>query len=206
MKLYLSSNNIPNLSDFLSLIGLPVEDVILAVIINAKDHYDESIRTFKIKKLLTYLQEIGFVHLKVIDLNTLENAGSVREALADSDALWVAGGNTFCLRYAMKKSGFDTVVKELLEAGLVYGGESAGAVVAGPSLKGIERVDDRTIAPVIIEEGLSLVPYVTIPHIDSEYIRDEMAQIAAQYEGDQKVELRDTEAIIFNDGDIIKLM
>ena len=205
MKLYLSSYNIPTPTDFINLIGRPIDEIKLAVIVNGKDYYDEPIRNEKIEKLINYLKEIGFVHLIIVDLNILGNAAEVKETLKEANALWVAGGNTFNLRYAMKKSGFDSIAKDLIEAGLVYGGDSAGAVVAGPSLKGVEKVDDNSHVPDVIEEGLNLIPFVVIPHIDSEYISEVMRQIADQYEGDQKIELGDNEAVIYENGSLTKL-
>ena len=64
-------------------------------------------------------------------------------AIARFDLVWVMGGNGFVLRRAMKQSGFDGVIVELLEGdAIVYGGCAAGAVVAGPTLRGIELMDD----------------------------------------------------------------
>jgi len=73
-------------------------------------------------------------------------------------------GNTFYLNYHLHKSGFADVIKGLLENGLVYGGESAGAVVAGVTLHGVEKVDDPNESPEVIWQGLSLIDQGVLPH------------------------------------------
>ena len=64
----------------------------------------------------------------------------------------------------MRESSFDDIINDLLAAGIVYGGESAGAAVAGKTLHGIELLDDPTDAPEVIWEGLGLVEYGLLPH------------------------------------------
>jgi peptidase E len=43
--------------------------------------------------------------------------------------------------YEMRRSSFEKVIKELLDAGVVHGGDSAGALVTGQSIAGVESVD-----------------------------------------------------------------
>ena len=53
----------------------------------------------------------------------------------------MVGGNSFLLLRAMKQSGFDKLIVPLVENDiLVYAGFSAGAVLATPTLHGIELV------------------------------------------------------------------
>jgi dipeptidase E len=74
------------------------------------------------------------------------------------------GGNTFHLNYYAQKSGFGDVIKNLLLEGLVYGGESAGAILVGSTLHGIEYLDDPKLAPEILWNGIGLLDYGLIPH------------------------------------------
>lgn len=69
------------------------------------------------------------------------------------------GGNTFSLRYEMKRSGFEGAIRQLLDDGIVYGGDSARALVAGLSIAGIESVDRPEFAEEIINEGLGLCSF-----------------------------------------------
>ena len=63
---------------------------------------------------------------------------SLTSKLSSKDALWHGGGNTFYLRWILSNTGADEVITKLVRHGLVYGGGSAGAIVAGPTLKYFE--------------------------------------------------------------------
>jgi dipeptidase E len=70
----------------------------------------------------------------------------------------------------MRQSGFDLIQ----DGALVYGGFSAGAVVATPTLKGIELVDDPHeipdgYEPEVIWEGLGLYDAAIAPHYKSDH-------------------------------------
>lgn len=198
-KLYLSSYNIPTPDDFFSLVGKPPLKIKLGVVVNAKDYYDEETRAQKITKLVSYLNDLDLRDLVVIDLREYPIRTHLKMQLSNLDAIWVAGGNTFYLRYAMRESGFDMIIPSLLESGLVYAGDSAGAVVVGPTLKGINKVDDPSGVAEVIMTGVNLVSYTVVPHMDSEYIGGEMSQISALYRKGSKIELNDNQAVIFID-------
>jgi dipeptidase E len=113
------------------------------------------------------------------------------------------GGNTFMLRYQMQRSGFDNVIKELLESNIVYGGDSAGALVAGTSIGGInlESSDEPEFAEKVIEDGLDLVPYIIVPHIDDAEFAEVMPVVNARPDQDKIIRLKNSQAVIFNKGD-----
>ncbi len=73
--------------------------------------------------------------------------------LEEQDVIWLGGGNTYYLRWILHKTKADTFIQELVKRGKVYGGGSAGAVVAGPILKFFESADHPKYAPEIIYEG-----------------------------------------------------
>src|SRR6185437_13909981 len=86
------------------------------------------------------------------------------------NALWLADGNTFILRKALAYSSADQAITKMLKKDkLAYGGESAGAIVATPSLAGVEFGDDPGLVPkgykkALITEGLGLVNFHIVPH------------------------------------------
>jgi len=59
---------------------------------------------------------------------------TLRRRLQGVDAIYVDLGNTFYLRYYMRKSGFDDLVPSLLQEGVVYVGVSSGSICAGQSI------------------------------------------------------------------------
>jgi len=130
---------------------------------------------------------------------------ALKKALAGFDLVWGVGGNAFLLRRAMRQSGFDRIIGELLhEDAIAYGGFSAGAVVATPSLKGIDIMDDpQQLAPdydeAILWDGLGLVDFSIVPHYRSDHDEAEAAEKTVHFleeAGTPFQPLRDGEVII----------
>ena len=201
-KLYLSSYRIPTPRDLFELVGAEPEDIRTAVIPNAKDYYAERARKVKIQETTDYLQSLGLAS-EMVDLRDFSQLRAMRHKLEGFDLLWVMGGNTFCLRHEMRRSGFEGVIGRLLQEGLVYGGESAGAVAAGTSLRGIEEADEPRFAERKIEEGLGLVPHFMLPHADNEAF-SASAEEARKIHGatGKLLELKDSQAAIFSGGEV----
>jgi len=129
---------------------------------------------------------------------------SLQQRLGAFDLVWVMGGNSFVLRRAMKQSGFDTVIRELLEAdAIAYGGYAAGAVVAGPSLRGLELMDDPWELPdgydePLIWHGLGLTPFAIVPHFRSRHPGAASAEKVVSY-----MRARRTRFRAISDGEVI---
>ena len=129
---------------------------------------------------------------------------SLQQRLGAFDLVWVMGGNSFVLRRAMKQSGFDTVIRELLEAdAIAYGGYAAGAVVAGPSLRGHELMDDPWELPdgydePLIWHGLGLTPFAIVPHFRSRHPEAASAEKVVSY-----MRARRTRFRAISDGEVI---
>lgn len=197
MKLYLSSYRIPRPDALEELLGKCLSATRIALIPNAKDYYAELAWNYKVSSYVDYMASFG-VSTSVIDLRLFNNPAKLQDALMGYDMVWVAGGNTYCLRYEMKRSGFDLVIKDLLLANKVYGGESAGALCAGVSIKGIESADVPQFAKAVIEEGLGLVPYVILPHADNTAFMDAVSDSKNVHKGvNDVIELKDSQAVIF---------
>jgi peptidase E len=165
MKLHLSSYRIPQPQELFALTGKEPADVRVAIIPNAKDYYSDRAKAVKNQDMMQIFFDLGTTP-EVIDLqNYKDNSGEqLKRHLGEFAILWVSGGNTFCLRHEMRRTGFDGIIKELLEEGLVYAGESAGAVAIGQSLKGTELADEPRFAESVTYEGIGLIPYTIIPH------------------------------------------
>lgn len=198
MKLYLSSYRIPTPKDLEDLLGKSLQECSVALISNTKDYYTKRARDFTVGDLVKYMKKLG---LKVdeIDLREYSEADSVKQKLSGHDLIWAMGGNTYMLRYEMQRSGFDQVIKDLIESGIVYGGDSAGALVAGRSIAGVESADEPEFAEEYIADGLNLIPYVVLPHIDNPEFTDVLPVFKEKHQDKEIIELKDSQAIIFND-------
>ena len=161
MKLYLSSAGVPNTKELLKL--FPQGAVLtVAIVLNARDFYPEEIRTQEVDVLQKTLAGIGFAPT-LIDLVAMKGS-ELQDELAKYSLIWFMGGNSFYLNYIVRESGLAGLLCPLLENGLVYGGESAGAVLASATLHGVESMDDPKEAPEIIWDGLGLVDIGIVPH------------------------------------------
>ncbi len=198
MKLYLSSYRIPTPNDLALLLGKPLEDVSVALIPNAKDYYIERARVCKIGDLEEYMQQLG-LKVEIVDLRNYDSPDVLKEKLASHDLIWAMGGNTYMLRYEMRRSGFEKIISDLLETDLVYGGDSAGALVAGASIAGVESADEPEFAEEVIEDGLRLVPFAILPHVDNPEFIDVLPIFRNIHQGRHEViELKDSQAVIFD--------
>jgi dipeptidase E len=132
------------------------------------------------------------------------DAPSLRQRLKSYDLVWVMGGNSFVLRRAMKQSGFDNVVRDLLDIdAIAYGGYAAGAVVAGPNLRGLELMDDPFELPEgydepLIWSGLGLTPFAIVPHYRSRHPEAASAEKVVSY-----MRARRTRYRALSDGEVI---
>lgn len=197
MKLYLSSYRIPTPSDLEKLLGKPLNQTSVALITNAKDYYTERPRNVTVGELVEYMENLG-LSVNQVDLRKFESAHSLKDKLKPYDLIWAMGGNTYMLRYEMRRSGFDKVIKGLLEEGKVYGGDSAGALVAGISIAGVESADEPLFAEELVEEGLSLVPFVILPHVDDPEFANILPSFKNRHKDKNIIVLKDSQAAVFN--------
>ena len=179
------------------LVGRDRSSINVALLPNAKDYYASRAQNYKIREIVRYQNELGLFNIDVVDLRNYRDSAFLYKKLREYDLVWAVGGNTFCLRQEMKRSGFDEVIRELLSNGVVYGGDSAGAVVAGTSLRGIESVDIPEFTEEVIQSGLELVPHVLLPHADNDYFADTSNETRRVNQGQDIIQINDNQAVIF---------
>ncbi len=202
MRLFLSSYRFGQASDaFLELVG---ENPSVGVITNAKDYKSLGERAQSLGELVASFHDIGIEPTEVDLRHFFGRQDVLRNELEKYDVIWLAGGNTFVLRRALKQSGGDELLRELVGANkLVYGGESAGACVAAPTLLGVEFGDDPEIVPEgyadeDVWDGLSLVPYSIVPHYESDWEGYERMTEVLEEAGLPYKTLNDFQALIIN--------
>jgi len=200
MKLYLSSIGIPTPDGLAALLGKPLSVTTVAFIPNANDYYAERPRSMVTRQRVAPLESLG-MKVTVVDLRDYRDGVALEKALQPYELIWVTGGNTFLLRDEIRKSGFEQIIQGLLNQGKVYGGNSAGALVAGESIGGIdlESADPPEFAEEVIEEGLSLVPYIVVPHVDNAEFTEVMKVVTKRQDRAEKfIELKDSQAVVFD--------
>jgi len=127
----------------------------------------------------------------------------VMEMLNETDFVFVSGGNTFFLLQEMRKSGFAELIHEYIAKGMIYGGSSAGSIVAGPDISLAKELDDPQLAPDLKDyKGLGLVDVVVLPHWGSEHFRSryEKVMMSGYKKGLKILLLTDDQYLLVNDG------
>lgn len=206
MKMYLSSYHLGNRPGLLQ--ELVSENNKAAVIVNAADISNKERRANYVESEIQALDNIG-MEAEELDLRTyFDNSEELATKLSTYGLVWVVGGNSFVLRRAMKQSGFDELIIPLVEEDkIVYSGFSAGAVVATPTLRGIELVDDKDTVPDGYDEapvwlGLHLVGKSIAPHYKSNHPESKAVDKVVEYFLDNGMDywtLSDGQALVVKD-------
>jgi dipeptidase E len=209
MRLYLSSYRIGDRAG--SLLALLGSGKKAAIISNALDSISPTARSIYRDEVYDPHTELASLGLEAEELDLRRFFGqpeALEAKLSEFDLVWVMGGNAFVLRRAMKQSGFDDVITGMLERDeIVYGGFSAGAVVAAPSLEGIHLMDDPDEAPAgydreTIWDGLGLIDHAIVPHYRSPHSESAAAERAVRHlcsRGLRYRALRDGEVIVWTE-------
>lgn len=183
-----------------SLAGKKPEDISLALIDNAADVVPDSAGW--VKDTHEILESKGY-KTEVVNLKDWQdNKTGLQEKLGSKDVIWVNAGNTYYLRWVMKQTGADKIITDMIRQGKVYAGWSAGAIVAGPTLKHIEHMEDSSAAPEVLTDGLGLTDVVVVPHIDNPDFSEAAKKTneALKAAGFTTQPLTDTQALVI-DGD-----
>ena len=183
---------------------LPKKDTIHALFIpTAGDPYEDKDFVYVDREAMTTL---GF-SVTNIDLKK-QNQKSLRAHLENTDLVLVAGGDVFYLFEHVKKSGFDKIIQEYIEKGLVYVGSSAGSIVCCPTLCGAREFDNPDLAPGLTEyTGMGLVDFVIIPHVQKEKYAERIKRATTELEvkGFRTIHLTDDQAVLI-DGEAVKIL
>ena len=92
-----------------------------------------------------------------------------KEKLSEAKIVFISGGNTFYLLQELKRKNLTSYLKERIENGLLYIGESAGSVIAAPDIEYASVIDDKTVATELDDYiGLNLVDFYIVPHFEEE--------------------------------------
>ena len=126
--------------------------------------------------------ELGWKSLGVLELTALPSIEKAvwTAVVQETDALLVFGGDVLYLCRWMRESGLADFLRAT-QREIVYVGVSAGSMATAPIFG--ETYDDPA-APYIIAEGLGLVDFALLPHVDHadhpESSMDKAARMAAE--------------------------
>lgn len=199
MKLFLTSLAVNTLDKFISLLPRSPKHMSVAFIPTAGDLYAE--------KPWMDADRQKFINLgfQVVDIDIKQfSKEQLKQKLSAMDIIFVAGGTTTYLLEKVRQSGFDEIIKELVNKGIIYIGSSAGSVLAGPSIE-VDRIyDHRNLGKELDSyEGLGLVDFIVLPHADNKKYESVIQQIVKKFGKKYKLQkLDDNQAVLVKDGQV----
>ena len=96
-----------------------------------------------------------------LHLDSVHHAADPRQAVAEAQALFIGGGNTFRLLAELRRNGLIPAIRSAVQRGMPYMGSSAGSNVACAT---IMTTNDMPIVEPGGFDALSLVPFQLNPH------------------------------------------
>lgn len=208
MRLYLSSAGVGN--HLTKLVEMTGDRRKMLYVNNAKDFLSAPERDAHTLEKKTEFESYGFDFYE-LDLREYFDPAKrpiLAAILKETDLLWLGGGNTFLLRRAMAYSGLDVMATDLLKQNaFVYGGSSAGAIVATKTLHGTEYGDDpyelaEGYNEEIVWDGMGLVYLQLVPHFNSDWFGEaSLAMIDALESIGLKYETLEDGQVYIVDGD-----
>lgn len=199
-KLFLYSMNISarQVAELSQLTGKEARNIKITLIENAADVEEGS------EHWLPAFRE-PFINagyqVTLTDLRTwVSDQADLKAKLEAADIIWAGGGNTYYLRWILKTTGVDQIIRQHVADGKVYAGWSAGAMIAAQSLEGIQAMETRMAAPELIAGGLGLTDSMVVPHLDNPDF-EETAKITLETlnnAGIRTVPLMDHQVLIIN--------
>ncbi|EFS04393.1 peptidase E, putative [Listeria seeligeri FSL S4-171] len=157
---------------------------------------------FYVKAGKKALENLGLI-IDELDVSTA-SFEVIAKKIAQNDVIYVTGGNTFFLLQELKRTGADKLIAEAVEAGKLYVGESAGAVITGANIRFIEAMDSINKAPDLTNyDALNLVDFCTVPHFNSVPFKKIAQKIVTANEETLKlVPISNKEAILIQNNEV----
>ena len=123
-----------------------------------RGYIDEALQTF---------EDLGF-QVEVLDISACDRE-TAQAKIFQSKLLYISGGNTFYLLQELKKKQLLSLIKEQIADGMVYVGESAGAIITAKDIDYNKIMDDKTVAMELNgTEALTEVDFYVLPHVGEE--------------------------------------
>ena len=147
-------------------------------------------------------QTLGF-SVDILDIaNTSEVV--IKEKIKQTPYLYISGGNTFYLLQELKKKQLLSLIKEQIRDGLIYVGESAGAIITAKDIDYNKLMDDKTVAKELSDTtGLDEVEFYILPHYGEEPFTDSSKKTFETYKNQlDLMRMNNLQAVIVNDKEI----
>ncbi len=135
---------------------------------------------FHIQYSKDLLSKMGLV-VDELELSTAPYL-DIANKLECNDYIYIVGGNTFFLLQEINRSGAGNIIKDQINAGKLFIGESAGAIILAPNIEYSKDTDDPLAAPLLKSfEGLNVIDFYPVPHYKSEPLMEVVDIVISKY-------------------------
>lgn len=130
-----------------------------------------------------------------------EEYENIEAAFNNADIIYFTGGNSFFLLEQLRKKGVDKLLKEELNKGKLFIGESAGAIVCAPDIKYIEMMDEKPGDYSLTDDGgLNLINFYVLPHYLTAPFKKVTEKILEQFNDLDICPINNSQAVIVEEG------
>lgn len=92
------------------------------------------------------------------------NFSELEEKMKSKNGIFLCGGNPLHLLDQMIKTGFDKILLNSLEKGIICIGSSAGSMIFGNNLYLANELDTKSTAPDLKSNGFNILDLTIFPH------------------------------------------
>ncbi len=141
------------------LLGIPIKDLRIGYVTTASKGTDNTNYLELHKKSM---KEMG-LRFEEMDIEGKCEA-ELRRFLSTKNVAHIEGGNTFYLLRAIRQTGFDKILAEFVEKGLIYIGTSAGSYVACATIETSTWKSQRDRYGITDLRAMHFVPFILKAH------------------------------------------
>jgi len=143
---------------------------------------------------IAMLKDLGY-QLHMLDISKFDETVLVQE-LERAACVCISGGNTFYLLQELKKKHLTALLARRIREGMLYIGESAGAIIAYNQI-----MDDKTLAPDLTDyTALNVFDHSVLPHIGEYPFETSSRETLERYRNSLKlIPLNNHEAVLVNE-------
>lgn len=135
---------------------------------------------FHVKYSMELLSNMGLT-VDELEISTAAHSNIVNK-LEKNDYIYVTGGNTFFLLQEMNRSGAGNLIKAQINAGKLFIGESAGAILLAPDIEYAIDTDNPLAAPQLKTfEALNMIDFYPVPHYKNEPLKEAVDTVISKY-------------------------
>ena len=147
-------------------------------------------------------EDLGFA-VEVLDLAQTDQE-TAQAKIFQTKLLYIAGGNSFQLLQKLKKKHLLSLIREQIADGMVYVGESAGAIITAEDIDYSKLMDDKGVAGELSDTAaLNEVDFYVLPHVGEEPFAESTQAILDTY-GDKLnlLPINNSQAVLVEDEEV----